>query len=213
MEISEVMEIVVRTLHVTVTATVISISIGIILSIYIYLNDFKLKKYLITMMNSLISTPPVIMGLIVFLILSRKGMLGSFRLLFTTKAMIIAQVCLLVPMATSLILDCLNTCGEDIINTCKILQINKKDTIIIFIKEIKDHIITSIITTFGRGISEVGAVMLVGGNIRGKTRVMTTYIAQSTSMGNFKNSLIIAGILLSISFFTTFMIRKLQRES
>ncbi|MEG0857775.1 MAG: ABC transporter permease [Terrisporobacter sp.] len=213
MEPGEVMEIVVRTLHVTVTATVISISIGIILSIFIYLNDFRLKKQIITMINSFISTPPVIMGLIVFLILSRKGPLGSFRLLFTTKAMIIAQVCLLIPMATSLILDSLNTCGEEIINTCKILQINKRDTIIIFIKEMKDYIITAIVATFGRGISEVGAVMLVGGNIRGKTRVMTTYIAQSTSMGNFENSLVIAGILLGISFFTTFMIRKLQRES
>ena len=112
----------------------------------------------------------------------------------------------------SLTLDCLNKFGKEILDTCKILQVGKKETILIFIREIRYHIITVIIATFGRGISEVGAVMLVGGNIRGKTRVMTTYIAQSTSMGNFDESLMIAAILISISFVSTYFIRRLQRD-
>lgn len=211
MDIREVVEIVIRTLHVTVTSTIIAIVMGIIFSIIIYLNDFKIKKYIVIVLNSLMSTPPVVMGLLVFLLLSRKGPLGQFQMLFTTKAMIMAQVFLLIPMATSLTLDGLNKCGEDIQNTCKILQVNGKYKIIIFIREMKDYIITVILTTFSRAISEVGAVMLVGGNIKGKTRVMTTYISQSTSMGNFGNSLIIATILLSISLIVTFIIRNLQK--
>lgn len=212
MDFVEVMEIVIRSLYVTVTSTCLATIIGVFFSIVIYLKKFAFKKELISMINSLMSTPPVIMGLIVFLILSRKGPLGSFGLLFTSSAMIIAQVFLLIPISMSLTLDCLNKFGEDILNTCKILQVSKSDTIKIFIKEIKYHIITVIIATFGRGISEVGAVMLVGGNVRGKTRVMTTYIAQSTSMGNFDESLIIAAILISISFLSTFFIKKLQRD-
>lgn len=212
MDFLEVIEIVIRSLYVTVTATCLATVIGVLFSIVIYLKKFIFKKELISVINSLMSTPPVIMGLVVFLMLSRKGPIGSLQLLFTSSAMIIAQVFLLIPISMSLILDCLNKFGEDILNTCKILQVSKKDTIKIFIKEIKYHIITVIIATFGRGISEVGAVMLVGGNVRGKTRVMTTYIAQSTSMGNFDESLIIAAILISISFISTFLIRKLQRD-
>lgn len=212
MEMMEVIEIVIRSLYVTVTATCIAIIIGVFLSILIYLNNFAFKKAVITVVNSLMSTPPVIMGLIVFLLLSRRGPLGEFQLLFTSKAMIIAQVFLLIPICMSLTLDFLNKFGEDILDTCKILQASKKDTIIIFIREIKYNIITVIIATFSRGISEVGAVMLVGGNVRGKTRVMTTYIAQSTSMGNFDESLMIAAILISISFLSTYFIRRLQRD-
>jgi len=212
MEMMEVIEIVIRSLYVTVTATCIAIIIGVFVSILIYLNNFVFKKAVITVVNSLMSTPPVIMGLIVFLLLSRRGPLGEFQLLFTSKAMIIAQVFLLIPICMSLTLDFLNKFGEDILDTCKILQASKKDTIIIFMREIKYNIITVIIATFSRGISEVGAVMLVGGNVRGKTRVMTTYIAQSTSMGNFDESLMIAAILISISFLSTYFIRRLQRD-
>lgn len=212
MEIMEVIEIVIRSLYVTVTATCIATIIGVFLSILIYLNNFTFKKEVITIINSLMSTPPVIMGLIVFLLLSRKGPLGEFQLIFTSKAMIIAQVFLLIPICMSLTLDCLNKFGEDILDTCKILQASKKDTIIIFIREIKYSIITVIIATFSRGVSEVGAVMLVGGNVRGKTRVMTTFIAQSTSMGNFNESLMIAVILISISFVSTYFIRRLQQD-
>lgn len=210
--IGEVIQIVGRSLYVTVTATLIAMFFGIILSIFIYLKDFKLKKQLMLVVNALMSTPPVVMGLVVFLMLSKKGPLGSFELLFTCPAMIIAQVLLLIPMSISLIVDALNKCGEDILITCKILQVEKIKQKWIFFKEIKPYLATILITVFGRGISEVGAVMLVGGNIRGKTRVMTTYISQSTSMGNFGNSLIIAAILLTISFASTFIIRRLQRD-
>lgn len=212
MEIKEVAQIVSLSLYITITSTIIATSIGTISSIFIYLNKFKFKETLITLINSLMSTPPVIMGLLVFLILSKKGPLGSLKLLFTPKAMIIAQTLLLIPMAMSLTLDLLNKFGDDILITCKILQINKKNTIKVFLKEIRYHLITVIIATFSRGISEVGAVMLVGGNIRGSTRVMTTYIALSTSMGDFDESLIIAFILLTISTISTIFMKKLQNN-
>ncbi|MGL4910925.1 MAG: ABC transporter permease [Romboutsia sp.] len=212
MEIKEVAQIVSLSLYVTITSTIIATSIGTISSIIIYLKKFKFKEILITFINALMSTPPVIMGLLVFLILSRKGPLGSLKLLFTPNAMIIAQTLLLIPMAMSLTLDLLNKFGDDILITCKVLQIDKKNTAKIFLNEIRYHLITVLITTFSRGISEVGAVMLVGGNIKGSTRVMTTYIALSTSMGDFDESLMIAFILITISTISTVLIKKLQKN-
>lgn len=211
-EIIEVSKIVLLSLYVTFSATILATTIGILSSTAIYLKKFRLKNYLITLINALMSTPPVIMGLVVFLMLSKQGPLGSLKLLFTPTAMIIAQILLLIPISMSLTLDILNKFGEDILTTCKILQIDKKNTIKIFLKEISYHLVTVLVATFSRGISEVGAVMLVGGNIRGTTRVMTTYIALSTSMGDFDESLMIAAILLTISIVTTVLIKRLQRD-
>lgn len=190
----------------------IAATVGSIFGIIVYLKNFRFKKQFITVINAFMSTPPVVMGLLVYLILSRKGPLGSLDLLFTPIAMIIAQTLLLMPMSMSLVLDGLDKFGEDILTTCKILQLKKAQTIKLFLREIRNHLVTVVITIFGRGISEVGAVMLVGGNIRGYTRVMTTYISLSTSMGNFDESLIIAAILLTISLISTFMIKRLQRD-
>ncbi|HSQ87582.1 ABC transporter permease [Romboutsia sp.] len=212
LEIMEVVEIVLLSLRVTITATIIAASIASIASIIVYLKDFKFKRQFITLINSLMSTPPVVMGLLVYLVLSRKGPLGNLSLLFTPTAMIIAQTMLLIPMAMTLIIDVLDKFGEDILITCKILQVSKKQTIKLFLREIRNHLITVIIAIFGRGISEVGAVMLVGGNIRGTTRVMTTYISLSTSMGNFDESLVIAAILFAISIVSTVLIKKLQKN-
>ena len=211
-EIIEVLKIVLLSLYVTFSATIIATTIGILSSITIYLKKFRLKNYLITLINALMSTPPVIMGLVVFLMLSKEGPLGGLKLLFTPTAMIIAQTLLLIPIAMSLTLDILNKFGKDILTTCKILQIDKRNTIKIFIKEISYNLVTVLVATFSRGISEVGAVMLVGGNIRCSTRVMTTYIALSTSMGDFDESLMIAAILLTISITTTVLIKRLQRD-
>ncbi|MDB8801578.1 ABC transporter permease [Romboutsia sp. 1001216sp1] len=210
MEVNDIIQIISLSLIVTTTATMIAMIIAIVLSIVIYLKNFRFKKYIITFVNALMSTPPVIMGLLVFLMLSRQGPLGEFKLLFTPVAMIIAQAMLLIPMAMSLIIDLLNKFGGDILTTCKVLQIEDKNIPKIFLKEIKYHLLTVCITTFSRGISEVGAVMLVGGNIKGLTRVMTTYIALSTSMGDFDESLVIAFILLTISTISTIIIKKLQ---
>lgn len=211
-KIMEIVQIVLLSLRVTITATIIAASIASIASVIVYLKDFKFKKQFITLINSLMSTPPVVMGLLVYLVLSRKGALGDLNLLFTPTAMIIAQTMLLIPMAMTLIIDLLDKFGEDILITCKILQVSKKQTIKLFLREIRNHLITVIVAIFGRGISEVGAVMLVGGNIKGSTRVMTTYISLSTSMGNFDESLVIATILLTISIVSTVLIKKLQKN-
>jgi tungstate transport system permease protein len=211
-KIMEIVQIVLLSLRVTITATIIAASIASIASVIVYLKDFKFKKKFITLINSLMSTPPVVMGLLVYLVLSRKGALGDLNLLFTPTAMIIAQTMLLIPMAMTLIIDALDKFGEDILITCKILQVSKKQTIKLFLREIRNHLITVIVAIFGRGISEVGAVMLVGGNIKGSTRVMTTYISLSTSMGNFDESLVIATILLAISIVSTVLIKKLQKN-
>ena len=135
MEVNDIIQIISLSLIVTTTATMIAMIIAIVLSIVIYLKNFRFKKYIITFINALMSTPPVIMGLLVFLMLSRQGPLGEFKLLFTPVAMIIAQTMLLIPMAMSLIIDLLNKFGGDILTTCKVLQIEEKNIPKIFLYE------------------------------------------------------------------------------
>lgn len=146
------------------------------------------------------SIPPVLMGLLVYLLLSRKGPLGEFELLFTPTAMIIAQTSLIFPIVFGLSISIIVKSGKDIKNTCITLGANRFQTFLIIIKENKIQLLSVVTAAFGRAISEVGAVMIVGGNIKGFTRVMTTYIALETGKGNFNEALAIGGILLVISF-------------
>lgn len=150
--------------------------------------------------HTLMSIPPVLMGLLVYLLLSRKGPLGEFELLFTPTAMIIAQTSLIFPIVFGLSISIIVKSGKDIKNTCTTLGANRFQTFLIIIKENKIQLLSVVTAAFGRAISEVGAVMIVGGNIKGFTRVMTTYIALETGKGNFNEALAIGVILLVISF-------------
>ncbi|MEG0136515.1 MAG: ABC transporter permease [Cetobacterium sp.] len=204
----EILQIVVLSLVVSSTATLFSFLIGFFLSLFIFLKNFILKKWLINFLNALTGVPTVIFGLCVLLLLSRKGPFGSLKLLFTPTAIIIAQFFLLLPLVITLSLDLFNGEGKKILETCKILQIPKNKIAKIFLKELIKPLVCIFLIAFSRAISEVGAVSLVGGNIKGHTRVMTTYIALSTSMGNYDTSIIIALILFVISFLINYLLRR-----
>lgn len=204
----EIYSIVFLSIYVSFTSTIISAFIGIPLGIFTGISKFKGKNLLSKIYFTLMGLPPVIVGLITILIISRNGPLGTLKLVYTPIAMIIAQTLLVTPIITGIIFTNSKDKGLEIINICKTLGANKIHTFRLLLKELKPLIFVAVITGFGRAISEVGAVMIVGGNIKGHTRVMTTFITMSNSMGNYSMSIAMGIILLTISFLTNSLLFK-----
>ncbi|MCG8538565.1 MAG: ABC transporter permease [Clostridia bacterium] len=204
----EVYSIIILSLYVSLTSTLISSLIGIPLGIFLGLKKFRFKRLLTRFLYTFMSLPPVVVGLTVAVIISRRGPLGHLRLLFTPGAMIIAQTLLVTPIITGIIFNNSKEQGEVIRQICKTLGGNRLDTLMLLIKEMRINILIGVVTGFGRAISEVGAVMIVGGNIKGHTRVMTSFIAMNNSMGNYSTSIAMGLVLLAISFMTNSILYK-----
>jgi len=196
----EVYGIIVLSLYVSLTSSFISTLLAVPMGIALGLRDFPLKKIVIRILYTFMSLPPVIVGLVVFLIISRKGPLGFLQINFTPAAMIIAQTCLLIPIITGIVYNGTKEKGETIKMLGRTLGASKRQTMILLIKELRVNIFTAIVTGYGRAVSEVGAVMIVGGNIKGHTRVMTTTIAMLQSMGQYDMAIAIGIVLLLLSF-------------
>ena len=196
----EIYSIVLLSLYVSSMSTIIASIIFIPIGIQLGIKNFKGKKFLSRVLYTLMSTPSVIVGLIVALILARNGPLGHLGLLFTPKAMIIAQTLLVAPLILGLTYNLSKNRGILIKKTGKTLGAGKIDIIVLIIKELKVDIIVNIVTAFSRAISEVGAVMIVGGNIKNHTRVITTTISMMNSMGDYPMAIALGIVLLIISF-------------
>lgn len=207
---SEVVQVVFLSLFVSLTSTFIASLLGITTAVPVALKSFKQRKYIIRISETLMSIPPVLMGLLVYMLLSRKGPLGSLQLLFTPTAMIIAQSFLVLPIVFGLTISAVGIHGKEIKMNCIALGARRRETLFLIIRESKAQLASVLAAGFGRAISEVGAVMMVGGNIKGETRVMTTYIALETGNGNFNEAIAIGIILLCISFMINFLLRKLN---
>lgn len=196
----EVYSIILLSIGVSGIATIISLIIGVPVGIYTSLKKFKFKKFYGRFLNTAMSIPPVVIGLLVTIVLSRRGPLGDLELLYTPTAMIIAQILLVTPIILGIIFNNTKNNGNKIKNLCTTLGGNKFDVLILLIRETKMDMFIAMVTGFGRAISEVGAVMLVGGNIKGHTRVMTTYISMNNGMGDYPASIAMGIVLLAISF-------------
>jgi tungstate transport system permease protein len=204
----EVYGIIGLSLLVSVTSVCIASAVSIPLGIYLGLKNFKGKKLVERVLSTLMGMPPVVLGLLVYLFLSRRGPLGPLRLYFSVTGMIIAQTLLITPIIMGNILNSSKTHGVIIRQSCKTLGADRMQTLWVLIKELRVYILIAIITGFGRAISEVGAVMLVGGNIKDSTRVMTTFIAMNTGMGNYSKSIAMGVVLLTIAFVATGLIHR-----
>lgn len=196
----EIYHIIGLSLFVSTFATVIASIVFVPVGVYLGIQKFRYKKMLSRLIYTSMSIPTVIIGLVVALILSRRGPFGSLKLLYTPKAMIIAQIVLVVPLILGLTYNLAKSRGPIIRSTSLTLGGKKKDTVILIIKELRVDIMVNIATAFSRAISEVGAVMIVGGNIKGHTRVMTTTISMMNSMGDYPTAIALGTILLMISF-------------
>jgi len=198
----EIVQIVFLSLFVSFSATLISTVIGVPVGILLGINNFKGKKIISRFLYTFMSFPPVVIGLFTALFLARSGPLGQFKLMYTPAAMIIAQTALVTPVIMGIVFNLATNSGYKIVQTGKTLGANKKNILILLILELKGGIMIALVTGFGRAISEVGAVMIVGGNIKGFTRVMTTFIAMNNNMGQYSLSIAMGMILMIISFIT-----------
>ena len=209
---SDIYPVIALSLRVSLTAALIASLFGLTLGVITALHEFKLKKLLMRVTNTLMSLPPVLIGLLVYMLISRKGPLGSYGLLFSPAAMIIAQCLLVFPIIFGLTVSSISEAAKDIELTCITLGAGRRDTILTILSECRMQLLSVVTAGFGRAISEVGAVMMVGGNIRGKTRVMTTYIALETGKGNFEEAVFIGIVLLFISFIINITLYRIQRR-
>jgi tungstate transport system permease protein len=199
----EVFEITARSLYISLIATLIGSLIAIPIGGLIHFREFGGKRGLITIIQTLYALPTVLAGLLVFLLLSRSGPFGFMHLLFTPIGMMIGQIVLIIPLMIGMTLIALSGVSRTKQDTVLSLGATETQTIITIVKEARFAILGGVILGFGRAISEVGAAMMIGGNIRGYTRVLTTAIALETSQGNLSLSIALGIILLAIAMMVT----------
>ncbi|MBQ9069265.1 MAG: ABC transporter permease, partial [Eggerthellaceae bacterium] len=183
---SELSQIVLLTLQMSVFSTLISLAVGIPLGIAVGLYRFPGKRLVMRILNTLMGLPPVLAGLIVFFILSRSGPLGSLRLLYTLQAMVTAQVVLITPIVCGLAATAISSVAPQVHETAHGMGLSFTRELHALLYECRSPLLSIAFVAFGRSIGEVGAVMLVGGNVQYKTRVMTTAIMLETNMGHFE---------------------------
>lgn len=183
------------------------------LGMFLALKDFFLKKALVRLMYLLMNVPTVVVGLLVFMLFARRGPLGFFEIIFTPWAMIIADFCLVFPIITALVYAGSHERAFDVRRTAHALGAGRAETCILVVRELRFIILSAVMTAFARAISEVGAAMLVGGNIRWHTRTMTTAISMLQNMGEYAMSIALAIVLLLISFAVNMVLFWLQGKS
>lgn len=207
---TEIYGIIALTLVVTILSTTIASVLGLSLGLPIGTVNFKGRAIISRLTGTLMGLPPVVAGLVVYMLLSRSGPLGSFGLLFTPAAMVFAQVIIITPIITGLTISAIKPKSEGILETCKGLGMTRLRTVFILLHECRFALVSAILAGYGRAVSEVGAVMLVGGNIRYETRVMTTAIVLETGMGEYNKALALGTILLIISFIVNWILQRFQ---
>ena len=196
----EIVGIIGLSLFVSFSSVIISTCLGMPVGILLGTHSFRGKGVLLRIIYTFMSLPPVIAGLTVFLILMRRGPLGHLQLNYTPTAMIIAQICLVTPIIIGLTYNLVRE-KAPVVNRLGItLGANRLEIMFLMIREMRIGLTAAVVSGFGRAISEVGAVMIVGGNIKGKTRVMTTYITELKSMGDYSRAIAIGIVLLIIAF-------------
>jgi len=196
----EIFGIVLVSLRVSLTAVVLASLLGVYLGFLMAVKDYWGKRFSVSLVNTLLALPTVVVGLIVYSFISRRGPLGILGLLFTPSAMIIGQFILATPIIIALTHSAVQGIDKRVRNTALTLGATESQSAWMVIKEARYAVLAAVITGFGRVIAEVGAAMMLGGNIKGSTRTMTTAIALETSKGEFGFGIALGIILLIIAF-------------
>jgi tungstate transport system permease protein len=208
----ELLGIILLSLRVSGTALLAATLIGLPFSALLGFKIFPLRGLIISMLNTFMGLPPVVVGLFVYLLLSRSGPLGFFAMLYTPAAMIIAQTILSFPIVTSLSHSAIVSVDPIIRQASQTLGATPVQVSLNVISEARYGILSAVMAGFGRVMAEVGAILIVGGNIAGFTRVMTTTIALETDKGNFELALALGIILLLISLLVNSTLYYIQRK-
>ena len=207
----DIYAIVFISLVISLSAVIIASAICIPLGLIISSKNFAGKGILQGFLNTLMALPTVVVGLLLYGLLNRNGILGQMLWLYTPIAIIIGQCMLIIPLLLNLVIIVSNSADPRIHTASQALGANRLQQGIIFIGEIKFSIMVAIITAFGRAIGEVGIAMMVGGNIEGYTRTMTTAIALETSKGDFGFALALGIILLIVSFLVNYILYRFEK--
>ena len=210
---AETAGIVALSLRVSGLALLLSTLIGVPLGAWLGLRSFAARRLVVALLYTGMGFPPVVIGLFVYLLLSRAGPLGGLAWLFTPRAMVLAQTILGLPLVAGLTLAAVEGADPALRLQVRALGATSTQTTLALLWEVRAGVIAAVMAGFGGIISEVGAVMLVGGNIQGQTRVLTTAIVLETNKGNFGLALALGLILLSFAFLTNFIILRLQGKS
>lgn len=200
-------------LYVALTATILSSLIGLPLGAILALKKFRGRWLMKTGVYTLFALPAVVAGLVIYTLLSRSGPLGFLGWLFTPIGMVVAESFLVLPLVTGLTMSAVSDVDENVRLTIKTLGANDLQLGLKVLREARYGIVGAVMVAFGRAISEVGAVWIVGGNIAGSTQVITTAIVQRTQMGDLSTAFELAAILLAIAFVVFFILRKLQERA
>jgi tungstate transport system permease protein len=195
---SNLLEIVLLSLKVSLSAVILAALVGLPMGALIAIHNFAGRRLIITILNSLMGLPPVVVGLLVYLLLSRAGPLGEYGLLFTPKAMVIAQTLLVLPIIAALTRQTLADLHQYYASQFQSFRMGTRQSVMTLLWEGRFSLLTTLLAGFGRATAEVGAVMIVGGNINHVTRVMTTSIVLETRKGDIALALGLGIILITI---------------
>ena len=208
---ADLMEIVWRSLQVTVTAVVIASLIGLPFGAWIAVRRFRFRRYVIAIINAFMGLPPVVVGLVVYILLSRSGPFGVLNLLFTPTAMVIAQVIIILPILISITHQSIRDLWANYHDLLISIGTSRWQRVITLLFDARRALLTAVLAGFGRAIGEVGAIMIVGGNIDHVTRVLTTAIALETGKGDFSLALALGIVLIIIAVALNLLIHTISK--
>jgi len=208
----EVMEIAGRSLGISGTSCLLASLICLPLGSLIYSHHFRGKRALINIIQTLFSMPTVIIGLFVFVLFSRAGPLGELGILFTPTVMVIGQMILIIPILLGLTISALSGVGKEIVDTATSLGASGFQLALFILREAKYAVIAAVIMGFGRAVSELGVAMMVGGNFKGVTRVLTTAVMQATQRGELELAIALGIILLFLALIINIVLNRLQQR-
>ena len=208
----EVMEIAGRSLMISGTSCLLSSLISLPLGSLIHFHQFRGKRVLINIIQTLFSVPTVIVGLFVFVLFSRAGPLGELGILFTPTVMVIGQTILVSPLLLGFTISALSGVSREIVDTATSLGASGFQTVLLVLREARYAVLAAVIMGFGRAISEVGCAMMIGGNIKGFTRIMTTAISLETTKGELELALALGIILLFLALIINIALNRLQQR-
>lgn len=208
----EVMEIAGRSLMISVTSTLLASLICLPLASLIHFHNFPGKRILISLIQTFYSMPTVAIGLFVFVLFSRAGPLGGLSLLFTPTVMVLGQMLLITPILLGLTISALSGVDKTILDTARSLGASGFQTAIVVLREERFAVMAAVIMGFGRAISEIGIALMVGGNIKGFTRVITTAISLESSKGELELAIALGIILVFIALIVNIVLNRVQQR-
>ena len=208
---ADLIEITLRSLKVSLTALLIASVLALPFGAWLAIRRFRYRRFTIAVLNALMGLPPVVVGLMVYLLLSRSGPFGVMGLLFTPTAMIIAQVIIITPLIASITHQAMRELWSEYHDLLISLNTTKHQRVAALIRDGRRTLMTATLAGFGRAIGEVGAIMIVGGNIEHATRVLTTAIALETGKGDFALALGLGFVLIALTLLVNLAIHALSR--